>query len=72
MDSIFTPIIVTSMSLRVLNRKGIINIPAQDLEPLIPVQPGSYAVIQGLVSVSVDPTTIMVSNVIRRRWFLPF
>ena len=65
MNSIFTRTIATSVSLRVPNRKEIV--PAQDLEPLIPVQPGSYAVIQGLVSVSVDPTTMMVSNVMMRR-----
>ena len=40
--------------------------------PRIPVQPGSYAVTRGLVSVNVDPTTMMASNVMRRRWFLPF
>ena len=63
MDSIFTPTIATFVGLRVLNHKEII--PAQDLTPVIPVQPGSYAVTQGLVSVSVDPTTMMVSNVMR-------
>ena len=70
MDNIFSPTIATFVSLRVLNRKGIIS--AQDLEPLIPVQPGSYAATRGLVSVSVDPTTMMVSNVMRIRWFLLF
>ena len=53
--------IVTSVG--ELYRKGMI--PDQDLEPLTPVQPGSYAVTQGLASVNVDPITVMVSNAMR-------
>ena len=59
----FTPMIVTSVG--VFYRKGMI--PAQDLEPLTPVQPGPFAVTQGLARVNVDPITVMVSNVMRGR-----
>ena len=52
---------------------GVLNcketVPAQDL---IPVQPGLHAVTRGLVSVGVDTTTMIVSNVMRRQWFLLF
>ena len=66
---IFTPGPTRAKFVGVLNCKSIV--PVQDLELLIPVQPGSY-VTRGLVSVSVDPTTMMVSNAMRIRWFLPF
>ena len=61
-DSIFTPTI--GVSVGVLHHKGIIHV--QDLNALILAQPGSYAVTEHLVSVSVDPITMMVSNVMRR------
>ena len=51
-------------SVRVLYHKGIIHV--QDLDTLILAQPGLYAVIEHQVSVSVDPITMMVSNVMRR------
>ena len=65
-DNIFTPGPTIATSVGVLYRKGIILV--QDLEPLIPAQPGSYVVTEGQVSVSVDPITMMVSNVMRKGW----
>ena len=62
-DSIFTPTIRVSVG--VLYRKGIIHV--QDLDALILAQPGSYAVTEHQVSVSVDPIIMMVSNAMRRK-----